>query len=88
MGMTCSLQLVGFCRVMMLLVCVQAEVSLTGLSKHKGVAGCVHQYCYRLLCVQVNDDQCPLSKQTSCRRICNQLDITILTLPLTAASRW
>ncbi|HSR31248.1 MAG TPA: helix-hairpin-helix domain-containing protein, partial [Anaerolineae bacterium] len=29
MGMTCSLQLAGFCRVMMLLVCVRAEVSPT-----------------------------------------------------------
>ena len=31
---------------MMLLVCVQAEVSPSAPSKHKGVAGCVHQYCY------------------------------------------
>jgi DNA repair photolyase len=31
---------------MMLLVCVQAEVSPTGQSKRRGFAGCVHQYCY------------------------------------------
>ena len=36
----------GFCRIMILLVCVGAEVSPSGLSRHKGVAGCVHQYCY------------------------------------------
>jgi hypothetical protein len=52
MGMTCRLEVGGFCRVMVLLVCVQAEVSPTGLSKRTDVAGCVHQYCYRLPCVQ------------------------------------
>jgi hypothetical protein len=37
---------------MMVLVCVQAEVSPTVPSKRRGFAGCVHQYCYRLACVQ------------------------------------
>ena len=46
MGMTCGLEVGGFCRVMVLLVCVQAEVSPSAPSKHRGVAGCVHQYCY------------------------------------------
>ncbi|MGD8472629.1 MAG: hypothetical protein PVH59_00805 [Anaerolineae bacterium] len=46
MGVTCSQQLAGFCRGMVLLVCVQAEVSLTVLSEPKGVADCVHQTCF------------------------------------------
>lgn len=45
MGVTCRLDVAHSCRVMVLLVCVQVEVSLTVLSKHKGVAGSVHQYC-------------------------------------------
>jgi hypothetical protein len=53
MGMSYSLQLAGFCRVMMPLVCVQAEVSPTVPSKRRGFAGCVRQYCYRQPCVQV-----------------------------------
>jgi hypothetical protein len=47
MGMSGWLEVGGFCRVMVLLVCVQAEVSLTVLSKHRGVAGCVRQYYAR-----------------------------------------
>jgi hypothetical protein len=43
----------SFCRIMTLLVRVGAEVSPTAPSRRKGVAGCVHQYCYCLACVQV-----------------------------------
>jgi hypothetical protein len=46
MGMTYGLEVGGFCRVMVLLVCVKEEVLLTELSGHKGVAGCVHQSCH------------------------------------------
>jgi hypothetical protein len=52
MGLSCGLEVGGFCRIMVLLACVHAEVSPIVLSKHKGVAGCVHQYCYCLPCVQ------------------------------------
>jgi hypothetical protein len=57
MGLICGLEVAGFCRVMVLLVCVQAEVSLGGLSEHKSVAGYVHQYCYRLPYVQASANQ-------------------------------
>jgi hypothetical protein len=43
MGITCRLELAAFFRVVRLLACMQAEASPTGLSKHDGIAGCVHQ---------------------------------------------
>ena len=52
MGLSCGLEVGGFCRIMVLLACVHAEVSPIVLSKHKGLAGCVHRCCNRLPCVQ------------------------------------
>jgi hypothetical protein len=46
MAMTYLQQVAGFCRIMELLACVWAEILPTEQSKRKGVAGCVHQYCY------------------------------------------
>jgi hypothetical protein len=53
MGMTCGLEVGGFCRLMVLLVCVQAEVSPSAPSERMVLAGCVHQYCCFWPCMQV-----------------------------------